>query len=137
MDKCCDRGGVPSCERVWVNHVAAAVKYQGMAHAARAAATPREREEAGAAAEWFRQWGTVFAGVRELLQAGRRFVCAGQHKVPWVAVPAACGYCGAWGVEAMSKVSGGKRHFGRECCGQGSVVSAAACPSPSSTRSMP
>jgi hypothetical protein len=31
---------------VWVNHVAAAVKYQGMAHAARAAATPREREEA-------------------------------------------------------------------------------------------
>ena len=135
MDKCCDRGGVPSCERVWVNHVAAAVKYQGMAHAARAAATPREREKAGAAAEWFRQWGTVFAGVRELLQAGRRFVCAGQHKVPWVAVPAACGYCGAWGVEAMSKVSGGKRHFGRECCGQGSVVSAAACPSPSSNSS--
>ena len=66
MDKCCDRGGVPSCERVWVNHVAAAVKYQGMAHAARAAATPREREEAGAAAEWFLQWGTVFAGVRRV-----------------------------------------------------------------------
>ena len=35
----------------------------------------------------------------------------------------------------MSKVSGGKRHFGRECCGQGSVVSAAACPSPSSNSS--
>ena len=130
-----DRGGVPSCERVWVSHVAAAVKYESLVHTASAAATPRERGAANAAAMWFRQWGTVFAGVNELLKPGGRFISAGQHKRPWVAVPAACGHCGAWGVAAVSKISGGKRHFGRECCGRGSVVGAGGYPSSSGSGS--
>ena len=129
LDKCCDHGGVPSGERVWVSHIAAAVKYERLLHTSRVAATSRERDRARASATWFKQWGTVFSGVGELLQNSRCLVFAGEHKVQWVAEPAACGHCGAWGVKASSKVVGGKRHFGRECCGQGSIASAAAPPS--------
>ena len=142
LASCRDAGGVPSRERVWVSHIAAAAKLETLNCKARLAATASERESADYNAKWFRDWGSVFGGTSTLFRSsgpfvrasagvadpfGRAgaFVPAGEHRPRWVAKPAACDFCGSWGVEAMSTVTRGKRHFGRECCGCGSVVSQA------------
>ena len=108
LGRCNDRGGVPSMERVWVNHIAAALKYRGLKAVSENAVIHRERERAAKKAKWFWRWGTVFSGVKTLLGHGARtFVPAGQHKDQWVANPKACEKCGAWGVEA-SMMPGGQ-----------------------------
>ena len=118
-----------SCERVWVSHVAAAVKYESLVHTASVAATLRSATPQGVRIG--SAVGYSVCGCQRVAEGWRALhMGSTSHRV---AVPAACGYCGAWGVEAVSKVAGGKRHFGREC--QEVRLLAPVCPSSSDSGS--